>query len=107
MEDQVTRLMDRRNNYCGTNYRPRDRANSFQSQDRGFGQNRTPDRKGIVKFQEPSQPTSASLEESLALQTDVESGAEDLDDTVVAYEESERQRFEAFCVMHDLAKLGN
>ena len=107
MEDRVNRLMDRRNNYRGTNYRPRDRANSFRSQDRGSGQNRTPDRKGIVKFQEPSQPTSASLEESLALQTDVESGAEDLDDTVVAYEESERQRFEAFCVMHDLAKLGN
>ena len=73
---------------------------------RNYGPNR---RHTPSPHRNSGQVTTASLNTSQASQTDIESGAEDLNDTVARYaaavEEEERQNFLDFCAMDDEERM--
>ena len=112
---------NRDNNFRrGSFDRSSDRRDRFRTRGRGNFNRNNPNRSQERRdsSQQASQPAQqaqptqqASLEEGLALQTDCESGPEDLDDTVAQFERLEemdqQQRFDYFCHLKDQAKSGN
>ena len=105
----------RRGAYQGANRRPNSFSRNFNrgQQNRGnlpsekqAPSQQTPDGQSGTPQGSPQQ--AAALEEGLALQSEVESGPEDLDDTVyqfaAAMEEKHRQEYEDFCAYKDMLR---